>query len=314
MQLWTLVVDGFRESLDRKIFWVMAGFAVLVAAMMACIGMEADRVTILFGLWGIETDFYNPLSVLGRSHIAGLVVYMLTYSLLGWGGTVLMIIATAGMFPAMMRRGSIDVPLSKPLGRYRLFLYKYLASMVFVFLQASLFVGLSFLVMGIRWGVWVPGYLLSIPLLVLLFSYVYCVSVLVAVRTGSGVAATLLSIGAWVLYICPATAVQTFEQIPELKKHERIYQTMRVAAWIPPKTGDIPYLAARWAGAGISLELLPPSWMQVGTQNHRAQIDSAREMEERELAKNALLSIGSSLLFEAVIVLLAMWSFARKDY
>ncbi len=314
MQLWTLVVDSFRESLDRKVFWVMAGFAVLVAATMACIGMEADRVTILFGLWDIKTDHYNPLSGIGRSHIASWVVYMLTYSLLGWVGTILMIIATAGMFPAMMRRGSIDVPLSKPLGRHRLFLYKYLSSMVFVFLQASLFVGLIFLVMGIRWGVWVPGYLLSIPLLVLLFSYVYCVSVLVAVRTGSGVAATLLSIGAWVLYICPGTAVQTFEQFPDLKKHERIYQTMRVAAWIPPKTGDIPYLAARWAGAGTSLDMIPPSWMQVGTQNNRAQIDSAREIEEGELAKNALLSIGSSLAFEAVIVLLAMWSFSRKDY
>ena len=277
MQLWTLIVDSFRESLDRKIFWVMAGLAVLVAGLMACIGMEADRVTILFGLWDIETDHYNPFSMLGRSHIASLVVYMLTFLLLGWVGTILMIIATAGMFPAMMRRGSIDVPLSKPLGRYRLFLYKYLASMVFVFLQATLFVGLTFLVMGIRWGVWLPGYLLSIPLLVLLFSYVYCISALVAVRTGSGVAATLLSIGAWVLYICPVTAVQTFEEFPSLKKHERIYQTMRMAAWIPPKTGDIPYLAANWAGAGTSLDIIPAKWLEQGARNNRDQFDSARK-------------------------------------
>ena len=314
MQFWTLVVDSFRESLDRKIFWVMAGFAVLVAGMMACIGMEADRVTILFGLWDFETDHYNPLSVLGRSHIAGLVVYMLTFLLLGWIGTILMIIATAGMFPAMMRRGSIDVPLSKPLGRYRLFLYKYLASMVFVLLQATIFVGLTFLVMGIRWGVWLPGYLFSIPLLVLLFSYVYCISTLVAVRTGSGVAATLLSIAAWVLYVCPAMALQTFEEYPSLKKHERIYQMMRVVAWIPPKTGDITYFAASWAGAGTSLDIIPASWFEKGALNRGAQFDSAREMEERELAQNPFVSIGSSLLFEAVVVLLGMWSFARKDY
>lgn len=314
MQFWTLVVDSFRESLDRKIFWVMAGFSVLAAATMACIGMEADRVTILFGLWDIETDHYSPLSSLGRSHIASLVVYMLTYSLLGWIGTILMIIATAGMFPAMMRRGSIDVPLSKPLGRHRLFIYKYLSSMVFVLLQAAFFVVLIFLVMGIRWGVWLPGFLLSIPLLVLLFSYIYCVSVLVAVRTGSGVAATLLSIGAWVLYVCPVIAVQTFDQFPELKKHERVYRAVRAIAWIPPKTGEIPYLAAKWAGAGTSLDVVPASVIQGGTPNDIAQIENAREIEERELAKNPFVSIGTSLAFEAVVVLLAMWSFARKDY
>ena len=40
----------------------------------------------------------------------------------------------------------------------------------------------------------------------------------------------------------------------------------------------------------------------------------ARKMEERELKKSPLISIGTSLAFEAVVVLLAMWSFARKDY
>lgn len=315
MQFWTLVVDSFRESIDRKIFWVMVVLSLIAAATMACIGMENDRVTFLFGLWDIETNHYSPLSGLGRTHIASLVVYMLTYTLLGWIGVILMIIATAGMFPTMMQRGAIDVVLSKPIGRYRLFIYKYLASMVFVLIQASLFVGLTFLVMGFRWGVWLPGYLLSIPLLVLLFSYVYCVSVLVAVKTRSAVAATLLSIVAWVLYICPVTAVQTFEQFPSLQKHERVYRMLRMVSWIPPKTGEVAYLAAKWAGAGTSLDMFPSGMMQSRMQPHQYdQLDRAREMEKRELMKNPFISIGSSLCFEAVVVLLAMWNFARKDY
>ncbi len=314
MQFWALMVDAFRESLDRKIFWVMAGFAVLVAGAMACIGFESDGVSFFFGVWNLETDHYNPLSDLGRSHVVGLVVYTLTYAFLGWIGVILMIIATAGMFPEFVERGAVEIVLSKPLSRPRLFLYKYFSGMVFVFVQASLFVGLTFLVMGVRWHVWVPGYLLSIPLLVLLFSYVYCVSVLVGVRTRSSVAAILLSIGAWVLYVCPVTAVQTFDQFPSLKKHEQLYRMMRVLSWIPPKTAEIPYLAANWAGAGTSLDAFPGMVIKTGSKNDRNQLDRARDLEERELRKNPFVSIGSSLCFEAVIVLLAMWSFSRKDY
>jgi ABC-type transport system involved in multi-copper enzyme maturation permease subunit len=311
MQFWALVVDSLRESLDRKIFWVLIAITLLIVAAMICVGFESDRVNFFFGLWDLETDHMDPLSGLGRSRIVGLVVYLLMDMFLGWIGVILMIIATAGVFPAFMERGAIDVLLSKPMSRHRLFLYKYLASMVFVLLQASLFVVLTFLVMGLRWGVWVPGYLLSIPLLVLLFSYVYCVSVLVAVKTRSTVAAILLSVGAWVLYICPGTALQVFDSFPSFKEHERLYQAVRVASWIPPKTAEVPYLAANWAGAGTSIDVFPSS---MGDMADQESIEQARKIEERELRKSPVYSIGSSLLFEAAIVIWAMCLFARKDY
>ncbi len=314
MQFWTLIVDSLRESLDRKIFWLMVVITLIIAGAMCSVGFESDRISFFFGFWDVQSGHFNPLSGLGQSRIAGLVVYLLMDMFLGWGGVILMIIATAGVFPSLMERGAIDVVLSKPMSRSRLFLYKYLASMVFVLLQAMLFVGLTFLVMGLRWGVWIPGYLLSIPLLVLLFSYVYCVSVLVAVRTRSTVAAILVSIGAWVLYVCPAMALVTFEQFPSLKENERLYRMMRVASWIPPKTAEVTYLAAKWAGAGTSVDVFPPSVMYSGRGVGREDIDRARKIEERELNKSPLVSIGSSLAFETVVVLLAMWSFARKDY
>ena len=42
--------------------------------------------------------------------------------------------------------------------------------------------------------------------------------------------------------------------------------------------------------------------------------ERARELEQRELLKDPFLSIGSSLLFEAVILLWAMAGFMRRDY
>ncbi|MBI4717769.1 MAG: ABC transporter permease [Planctomycetes bacterium] len=315
MQFWALIVDAFRESRDRKIFWVLVVMTFVIVACMLCIGFEQDRVTFLFGAWEVEGAYYSPLSAIGRSHIIGLAVYLLVPVFLGWIGVILMIVATANMFPNLMERGAVDVLLAKPLGRPRLFLYKYLAGMTFVLFQAALFVGSTFLVLGFRWRVWVPGYLLCIPLLVLLFSYLYCVSVLVAVRTRSAVAATLVTLFAWVLFAAPAIALDTYEQFPGMKQDNRMYRTLRTVARIMPKTRDIPYLAARWTNAGVSMDIFPRTVMEAGLdEEKRAQLERAREKEHDELAKNPAFSIGSSLLFEAAVVVCAMWMFNRRDF
>jgi hypothetical protein len=39
-----------------------------------------------------------------------------------------------------------------------------------------------------------------------------------------------------------------------------------------------------------------------------------QEWEEAQLELSPLYSIGSSLLFEAVIVLIALWKFSRADF
>jgi hypothetical protein len=105
-----------------------------------------------------------------------------------------------------------------------------------------------------------------------------------------------------------------FQTYPELQKHRRWYRAVQVATWIPPKTGEIPYLAARWAEAGSSMDILPEELVRSAESMERDQFDRAREFEEQELQKNPWVSIGSSLLFEALLVLWAMWIFTRQDY
>lgn len=315
MQLWALIVDGFRESADRKIFWVLISLSVLMTVAMLSVGFEEDSVTLLFGTFTVESGKFNPFSGLGRANVIGLVVYFLLDLMLGWFGLTLMIIATADAFPAFVRHGAVDVLLAKPITRRRLFLYKYLSGLVFVLVQALVFVVLSFLVMGFKWGVWAPGYLLAAPLLVLLFSYLYCVSVLVALRTRSTVAAALLTIGAWVVFTTlTQTAPTMFKQYPSLTENTRIYNTFRVLSWIPPKTGDITYFAARWSGAGPSIDLITDDTSEDFAGTDAEQLRRAREIEEEELRKNPWISIGTSLVFEIAILMLAMRMFVRRDY
>lgn len=310
MQFWALIVDSFRESLDRKIFWVLAGISLLTAAAMFCVGFHPTKVDIMFGLWEFETEIFDPTSEAGRGNIASIAVTCMDI-VVGWIGVMLAVIATAGFFPAFMQRGAIDVLLSKPMTRAKVFLGKYLGSMVFVLLQATLFGLSTFVVMGVRWGTWLPGYLLMIPLLVILFSYLYCISVWVAVTMRSTIAAIFLSVGAWVVFSGIQSMDDVLELYPEWQEERTLFYTVRTLRWVVPKTHDIAYLAERWSDAASGTNLVPD------TEDRDVQmldLDRVRVVEQKRRNVNAVHTIGSSLAFEGVIVLWAMWVFARKDY
>ena len=91
---------------------------LLVALAMFCIGFDGDRVSLMFGLWSSETDVFNVLSTLGRTRVVGLLIHGVLDLFLGWIGVTLVLIATAGIFPAMMESGGIEVLLGKPISRH----------------------------------------------------------------------------------------------------------------------------------------------------------------------------------------------------
>jgi len=312
MQFWALIVDSFRESRDRKIFWVMLGISVLVAAAMFCVSFGESKISLFFGAWEVNwTDLMVGVPAT-REVLIGFVVYGVMDHVLGGIGVMLALIATAGFFPSFMARGAVDVVLSKPMSRPMLFLGKYVGTLAFMLVQATVFVLLTFLVVGLRWKVWMPGYLWVIPLTVLLFSYLYCVSAWVAVRTRSALAAVLLSLGAWVMFVGVQSIADAFELFPEWQQKRTAYTAARVGRWIVPKTQDLTYFAGRWSGAISPPEMMPQS--SAATESDRDLMQRASNVDDMRFEQRAFPSIASSLAFEAVIVLWAMWYFARKDF
>jgi hypothetical protein len=93
--------------------------------------------------------------------------------------------------------GSIDLFVSKPISRLRLFITEYAAGLLFVALQVTIFSTACFLVIGLRGGVWEPGLFLAVPIMVCFFSYLFSVSTLLGVVTRSTVAALLLTFLFW---------------------------------------------------------------------------------------------------------------------
>ena len=309
MQLWALIVDSFRESRDRKTFWLMLFISLAIAGSMACVSFEPNKIVVLFGAWELETDALTISGVLRHDMIAGILVEYITDTALGSIGIILAIVATAGFIPGFIEKGSVGVLVAKPIPRWRLFLGRYLGSMTFILFHATVFVVLTFLVTGLRWKTWIPGYLLAIPLMVLLFSYLYCISALVAVFARGSTACILLTLMAWMFFSGVQTLDDGFGMYPEWRKHNTAYQAIHAARWAIPKTQDVHYLSKKWTGAAKIDDLVPTP-----DEFDQEMLGLAANAEQLRMAVPAVYTIGSSLLFEVLVILLAMWKFSRTDF
>ena len=197
IQTLALLHAAYRELNARKLFWVTLGLSLLVVAAMAIVGINEKGMTLLW--WQFDLAFLNtnimPVDVFYKLIFSQLAVpYWLA-----WIATILALISTASIFPDMVSGGSIDILLSKPIGRARLFLTRYLTGLLFVLLQVSVFTIAAFLVIGFRGGAWEPWILISIPLVLLFYSYLFSVCALLGTITKSTIASFLITMLFWLL-------------------------------------------------------------------------------------------------------------------
>ena len=210
-QTWALFVDAYRDLNHRKLFWVTLGLSVLIAASFAALGITPEGVTIFGSVFSSDVT---------SRQVSQATLYTMLYSTLavpywfGLAASILALVSVAGIFPDLLTGGAIDLYLSKPIGRLRLFLTRYFLGLLFVALQVLAFALTAWLVLGIRAGAWGLGIFLSVPIVTLFFSYLFCVCTLVGVVTRSTLAAILVTVLFWfVVFIFNATdAILAFQQ------------------------------------------------------------------------------------------------------
>jgi ABC-type transport system involved in multi-copper enzyme maturation permease subunit len=118
----------------------------------------------------------------------------------GFGATIAVLVSviiTAFFIPNMLRKGSVDMLLVKPISRPTLLVYKFIGGLTFIFLNTAVAVGLVWAALGVRSGVWAIAFLLTVLALTFYFAILYSVSTLFGVLTRSPIAAILLTIGVW---------------------------------------------------------------------------------------------------------------------
>ncbi len=198
-QLLAVLTDSLRHLRQTFLFWI----TLLLSALAAF---------VLFGTYsfnpnGVQVLWFPPIenpaiaegSSGPRMMVTGLLSGIYVKIWLGWGAIILALLSTASILPSFLTSGTIDLSLAKPISRAKLFLFKVIGANLFVLLQVSISVFIVFVLIGLKFSIWIPTVLLAIPLITLQFFYIYSVSALVAVVTRSTLAALLISILVWFL-------------------------------------------------------------------------------------------------------------------
>lgn len=342
MQFAAILADTWRLLSARKVFWVALGMTVLVGLLYASLGFTDRGLTLFFSL-EIPNDMFFAGSA-GASALALNIFYYITEWWTSLFGVILGLVTCASLFPDFMAPGAVDAVLSKPIGRWRLFIYKYASGLLFALVLVAVFAVMAFFTIRWRLGFWHPAVFWSIPLGVALFSFLYSVCVLFGVWTRSALAALLLTllfwIGCWGLQFAEvfsaqlarttsAAAVLTGEA-KGMGKAEMVHRVFRGLMFVLPKTGETKSLVERAVLREQDREYLRDKEIanQVsrneslaalsGRQPESDQVIRERVIRDMEamsaLEKSPHYILGSSLAFEAVVLVLAAWLFARRDY
>jgi ABC-type transport system involved in multi-copper enzyme maturation permease subunit len=220
-QTLAIFLDAYRDLNSRKLFWLAVAISGLVVVIVGLLGIDEAGVSVAG--FRFDSKFVNTL------FFPASTFYKLIFQSLGiniwltWLAAILALISTASVVPELIASGSIDMMLSKPISRGRLFLTRWVTGLFFAGIQTLVFVTASFLVIGIRGGTWEPGLFIAVPVVIIFFSYLYCFCALMGVLTRSTVASLLLTLVFWLVLF----GVQKAEQFLNLG---RIASQMEVAA------------------------------------------------------------------------------------
>ena len=190
-----ILVDGYRELVAKKLFMLSMILSLLVVAVIGIGGLNEQGVTIVG--FTIEVPFVNSTMFTPAEFYKLMFNSVGVKFWLGWLACLLALVSSAGMFPEMVSSGVVENMLSRPIPRWRLYIYKFTAGLLFTSAQMAVFCVASFLVIGLRGGEWEPGLFLAIPLVTLLYSYLFAMSALLGTVTRSAIAALLLTILFW---------------------------------------------------------------------------------------------------------------------
>lgn len=291
--------------------------------------------------------FFGALPVFSQGVPLGAQLYLietiLVISVGAWVTILISIVMTAFFIPNMIRKGTVDMLIVKPVRRTTLLLYKYVGGLLFIFLNTVIVVAGVWLALSVRSGVWAPSFLLAIPVITFFFAILYSVSTLFGVLSGSPIVSILVTCGAWFL-LWVVGLVHTIFGVVEKQAEVQVRRNASEIAGTLVGAGAEPGVTA-WSGVAMVLAETnrpearwrkePNRFADVVAWVHyvlprtgdldtlmTAQLQRELLVMPRGLSAQAMttgkMSWGESLtvsgVFIAVMLGLACWWFSTRDY
>jgi len=267
-----IIVDTFREAFARRIFW---GFFACCTLLMLFL-MFIMRVDVVQGAIATVTIFGRnaPSTDVQRLvHQAQGVIAMIMY----FAGMALSCFASAGLVSAVFEQGRVELLLSKPVSRTHLLLGRYAGNVLVVATNIVYLVFGSWIIFGLKTGVWGAGFPLSSLCTIFIFGVLLALIVLIGVLWDSAAIAIMASFA--IMIVTPILAQKS--TLERLLSSEWSRDVVRVLYYALPKTSDVSIII--W---NLILHQPVASWMPVW----------------------------STAIFGAVVLALGLWRFERRSF
>jgi ABC-type transport system involved in multi-copper enzyme maturation permease subunit len=230
-------------------------------------------------------------------------------------------IITAFFIPNMLRKGTVDLLIVKPIQRWLLLLYKYIGGMTFMFLNTMFIVVGIWLVLGLRTGLWGPGFLVSIVVLTFEFALYYAVSTLFAVVTRSPIVAILMSCLAWAVFAFLIgygyQVIDMTRKLPDIVKVNVQASGEEKPAPLPPR------ILPDWVYSTADIiHLVTPHLKDLDVLTEKLILDDLLPAEDpqRKSADNLYVdfhwteTLSVTALYILALLGVSCWWFAQTDY
>ncbi len=196
--------------------------------------------------------------------------------------------ATAGLVPAMLEKGTVELYVSKPISRPLLLIARSIGACAGIAFNLVYFALAIWLIIGVKTGIWHEGFLLASLMVIPLFFFYYSVVALIALVTNSTGFSIMFALIFWffssALHLRKMVLYPWWDNVVFHRLLDSLYYgTPQVSAMLESAT-----------------KLIGPDIMRRPTALAQESFD--------------LLPFLYSLLSSSLLYAIASWWFSRKDY
>ncbi|HKR62822.1 MAG TPA: ABC transporter permease subunit [Thermoanaerobaculia bacterium] len=158
--------------------------------------------------------------------------------------TLLAVFATAHLVPRMQDKGTVDLYLSRPVGRVRLLLARYVAGLILASSNVIYLMGTVWIIVAWKTRVAHPRFLLGGAIILLVIAVMLAFAFLVGVITSSTAVSIMMTVG---FSIFSAMLVM-HENFAAAVSHEWQAKLINGMYWVLPKTSELMQAVVAFVG------------------------------------------------------------------
>ncbi|MDA3862181.1 MAG: ABC transporter permease [Melioribacteraceae bacterium] len=234
--IYTIALLTFREALSKKIFLFFFSVSTFVIIVFA----------LLFGFISADSfsgGFVSSQPTSFDNSIANGIKMFLIYPLYA-GGLFISIFSVAGFIPSLLEKGNIDLILSKPVSRAQVVLGKFFGGTAMVFINLFYAIFMLWVLIGLKFSVWEPDFLLSSISITLAFASIYSLIILIGILTKSSMFSLVVS---YLIFFVFSPILSSRDSIFSFVDNDLMKTIFELLYYIIPQTSDLSSITTSFA-------------------------------------------------------------------